>query len=85
MAKVTYYKIHKTQGGSFRVAHLEVTDDEVTAASPALAFMISWHINKVKVRAAVHGFHVSFLPTGTRNTTFITERPSIEERKKAKE
>lgn len=81
---VVYLKIHKRQNGAVRYAHVEATNGVITAASPALAFMISWKVAYVHERVEAHGFKITTMVRGSRNTTFVTERPSIAERKAAR-
>lgn len=82
--KPRYYELYLSGKPNSHKAHLEITDNEVTASSPALAFMIGWAESKVRLRASKHGYHIRNLPRGTRNTTFVTERPTDEQRKAAK-
>lgn len=82
--KPSYYELYPSRTPTGPKAHLEITDHEVTASSPALAFMIGWAESKVRMKAVQYGYHIRNLPRGTRNTTFVTERPTDEQRKAAK-
>lgn len=81
---VLYYRIYKSWASGYRTAYIEATNDKVTASSPALSFMIGWTMTKVRSRVDKHGFRIANLPRGSRNTTYVTERPTKAERLKMK-
>lgn len=81
---VIYYRIYKSWDGGYRTAYIETTNDKVSASSPALSFMIGWKIEKVRERVMKHGFKIAKRQNGSRNTTFVTKRPSKAERLKMK-
>lgn len=83
---VKYFRIYKSYGvkGSYRSAYIEVTNGKVTAASPALAFMISWKLDKVFIQVEKYLFKITHYVNGSRNTAYVTERPTKEEREDAR-
>ncbi len=81
---VLYYRIYKSWTSGYRTAYIEATNDKVTASSPALSFMIDWDMSKVRNRVDKHGFRIANLPRGSRNTTYVTKKPTKAERLKMK-
>ena len=68
----TVYKIYKTQ--PFRAAFIEVINDEVSATTPALSFMIGWPYEKVISRTTEFGYTL-ITSTRTRGYSWITRNP----------
>jgi hypothetical protein len=77
----TFYKLTKRLNGQFRAAHVEVAGDKIVAANPAMTFSIGWPFDHLKGQAEKYGFKMTHMPLLRRTANYLTERPTIEQRK----